>query len=354
MSYFQISNGPGTDAARPGDDSGDILESLLAANIPAPAAERIASALQSVYASQSALAASVRAALSGSRPPPQKGIDQQGQEQITADDRGRADRPELSVSGRATIGGDLNVGGDILTNNLRVLNNAGVGRRLSASAAAFRTLQVAGGARIANGVANIDALLVTNRPILARQGGQYAGQNVFNGRVSLNGQVIWNNRVCDPANVVLIKTLAAGGDNKLRIGTGEVRVLRDHGNGPGGALRFEYDANTQQALTAVTANTATTTINNYSLSSTSVNCVTQLQTESVTVLTAVGFDPASCAVTSASTTVYVVSAVSSGAFSAATYSSSPDTPVLITDVTLSRSTANVAALTGNIRITAIP
>ena len=184
------------------------------------------------------------------------------------------------------ITNNLNVGGDLAVNNLRVFQNADVDRRLAARDGLFRNLAVLGVANLVPGQAVFNAPIVANQAIVARQGGRFSGQNVFDGNVQLNGAVDWNGVACQPANVVFTKSLLADGTGKVIVGTGEARVVNDFGDGQPSTLEWAYDPTPQTVVQAVA-------------------------TEAVTVITSVGFDADNCAVTTGSTSIYRVVSVSS-------------------------------------------
>lgn len=282
MSYWDLVNG-GSDVAGSQSPEGEILEALIAAKIPAPEAERIARAFGEVYAKQADLQGLLNAALQSQRGGTKTDPEKPGDREVVDDKPG--EEPGLNVAGSAVIDGDLAVSGTISTNNLRVFNTAQVLRRLEAAQGVFRTVEVPGVARLGNGAANIDAPLIANRPALMRQGGRYAGDNTFDGNVNLAGQVVWRNKLCQPANVVLTQSLNPAGGGVLKVSTREAFVLRDHGNGQPQTLEWSYEPSSTKALVSASLETKSGNINNYSLSSSNVSCVTEVQTASVPVVT---------------------------------------------------------------------
>jgi hypothetical protein len=281
VSYWTVANGPGVDEAGSGSPDAAILDALLAAKIPPAEAQRIATALANVYTPRDELATALtKAAKRPRRSPPTTSKKVADKEAADA----KNGEPPLVFDNRVFVTNNLNVGGDLSVNNLRVFQNAAVDRTLSVRDGVFRNLSVLGAAAIGPAQAAFIAPLVANQVIVARAGGQFAGQNVFDGNVQLNGTVDWNGVACQPGNVVLTKSLLADGTGKVIVGTGEVRVLNDYGDGQPSTLEWAYDPTPQTVVQSVT-------------------------TEAITVVTSVGFDADNCAVTTGSTSIFRVVSV---------------------------------------------
>ncbi len=287
MSYWTVSNGPGVDLAGGGSPDAAILDALIAAKIPPAEAQRIASALASVYTPRSELAGALEDSLknpTGSRKnrPQTRESAQRVAEQQRQD--ARDGQTSLTFDNRVFVNNSLNVGGDLSVNTLRVFQDAAIDRTLAARAGAFRNLAVAGAADLGPGFAAFNAPLIANQVIVARQGGQFSGQNVFDGNVQLNGAVEWDGVACQPANVVLTKSILADGSGKVIVGAGEVRVLTDYGDLAPETLEWTYEPAPETVVQTVT-------------------------TEAVTVITSVGFDADNCAVTTGTTSIFRVVSV---------------------------------------------
>lgn len=280
MSYWTIANGPGRDVAASGSGS-VVLDALLDAGIPAPQAQRLVVALSEDYAARANLSALIAAALRG--PSPQSQAARTDQDKVAAAEKEakKDGEPALQVEGRAYIANNLNVGGDLAVNNVLAFNNVFVGRGLAARNGEFRTLVVPQAAAIGPGAFVVNAPLVANRPLVVRQGGQFSGQNTLDGQVNLNGQVVWAGRACNPAVVTLTKSVVADGSDKLVVGTQEVRVLTDHGDGQPDKIQFAYAPETQSVVQSVA-------------------------TEAITVITGATFDAENCAISTSSTQIYRV------------------------------------------------
>lgn len=302
MSYWKHLNKTYKDSAKSKPGPGAVLDALIAAGIPAEEAKRIVEAIGNQYVTKAQVSALVGKESEVQAPNTAKdraAKEKADKEKKREDDAGGAP-VSVYVDGRAVFANNVLVGGDLAVNNLRVFNNAEIDRRIDARKAVFRELEVPRGVRIGPNQCDIDAPLVCNGPIVARQGGRFAGNNTFDGQVNLAGQVIWQNRVCTPATVVLTKSLAADGTDKLTVGSQEVTVLNDHGDQPPEQLQWAWTAQSEFVVNSVTL-------------------------DGISVVTGITVDE-NCCVTATGTTVYVVGSVGF---------------------------ANVAGLTGSIVITGV-
>jgi hypothetical protein len=300
VSYWTVANGPGRDAAKVASPDAAILDAMIAAKIPPAAAQRLATALAAVYTPRAELPAALTQALKRSSGPEQGNTAPGAEKEEERDEK--AGVPTLALDGRVFISNNLNVGGNLAVNNLRVFQNAAVDRTLSARDGVFRNLAVLNAAEFGPNQAVFNVPLVANRAVNARAGGFFSGQNVFDGNVQLNGAVDWNGVACRPGNVVLTKSLLADGTAKVIVGTGEVRVLNDLGDGQPSTFEWTYEAVSQAVIQAMV-------------------------TEAITVVTSVGFDAENCAVTTGGQSIFRVVSVT---------------------------TADVAGLTGVVKINSVP
>jgi hypothetical protein len=297
MSYWSIANGTRIDQERGSSAGAAVVDALVAAKVTPEDAARIVDALSKIYTPRTelpdALEEETRRRESRNplaKPPPAPTTGAAEQEDDEARNGGV---PAVALDGRVFVNNNLNVAGNLAVNNLRVFQNAAIGNRLTARDAVFRTLAVQKAAVIGPGLAVFNAPIVANQAIVARQGGQFAGHNVFSGNVQLNGVVDWRGRVCNPETVVLTKSLGADGTAKVVVGGSEVRVLNDYGDAPPSTLEWTYEPEAQAVVQSVA-------------------------TEAITVITSVGFDAENCAVTSATTSIYSVVSITGGTAAATT------------------------------------
>lgn len=272
--------------------NGELLDALIEAGVNPVAAERVAVAVFKVALASAQAAAAAVASRLPAAPEAKYETFIPGDEEEPED---APDKASLGVGGPAVFFGGVNVGGDLVVNNVLVRNNAVVQNRLNVNQARAGDLVVPFHMEIGRNLCRFGQPAVFQRPVVLQQNGDFRGQNTFTGGVVINGpagQVNWNGNPCDPARVTVITEGRAAGDT-LTLNPKEVLVLRDLGDQPAQNFKFAY---TPEAATVVTS----------------------IATQQVTFLTAATFDAENCTVDTSSGTGWVVTAVTTGLVAATT------------------------------------
>lgn len=305
MSWWKVKNKNYRDTPAAVTPDGALIEALISAGVAPAEARRIADALKAQYVYRSEVSSLVGRLQDAGALTPKNEADRAARARAeaarqAADDAGQVP-VAINVDGRAFFQNNVLVGGDLEAERLNIAREAAIAGALEARRAVFRELEILNAFNAQRGAFNVNAPLVLNGPLVARQGGRFAADVTFDGQVNLAGEVTWNNRVCQPASVLLTCAIAPDGSDKITIGSREVMVLKDHGDESSEQIQWSYEADPATVITGV-------------------------GTQGVSVITSVGFDAENCAVTASGTTVYSVVSITSG---------------------------SVAGLTGSVKITSV-
>lgn len=325
----------------------EVLQALLAAGIRTDVASRLASAIDQAYrpsAANSQFSADASPAIFPDGSDADRfALHASGPASLVRGGptfgRGKA---ALGVSGLAVINGEVYCTGGIRAQALTASNGITAGGVISAENATVSEGFIVQNALNVSPVGVIASAPVVCQGVLVSQRlAQFNGPAVVNGPLSILGPVNWKGQR-NPAQVGVISFVNANGTSVLNVVRREVAVLNDYGD-INGKLTFACDAgNKTTVLTAASLSSATTNVTSvsganftastttaevYGLGPSGASVVTNVSLstgaasasyvtgatfsgtstqQSLTVITAVGFDAEACAVTSSTTTVTVL------------------------------------------------